>query len=264
MGGRPDQADIAVLDVRQEGILLRAAEAVDLIHEKNGFAPADPAAGHRPGDRLAHVCHARSDSRKPDELRIAETGHDFGKAGLAGSGRAGEDDRAEPVRIDRAPEQLPLAEQMGLADVFGELARAKTRRERHIRARGRSRLRGGRRLFRLIQIEQILFHPAIPVSMTISSENRKTHSARSDNHEKNTVPSLPPEFRRICPAHISHTVRHSSGKRESAYVKADQRPAATLSSCSDRGDRDLTPVNFFPARPRQSGAAIIKAHFQHC
>jgi len=49
LGGRAHQDDRAVLDVREEGVLLRLVEAVDLVHEEHGAlgGPREPPLGFR-------------------------------------------------------------------------------------------------------------------------------------------------------------------------------------------------------------------------
>ena len=61
LGRRPDERDRAVLDLRQEGVLLGLVEAVDLVEEEDGrrAAPIEPLAG--PGDRRPHVGDAAHD-----------------------------------------------------------------------------------------------------------------------------------------------------------------------------------------------------------
>ena len=57
-------------------------------------------------------------------------GDDVGQGGLAGAGRAVEDQRAEPVGLEQAAQQLAGAEEVLLADELVEGARPHARGQR--------------------------------------------------------------------------------------------------------------------------------------
>ena len=63
LGRRADQDHRAVLDVRQQRVLLRAVEAVDLVDEEDRALVRDLAAPLRAGDDLADVGDARPSPR---------------------------------------------------------------------------------------------------------------------------------------------------------------------------------------------------------
>src|SRR5207342_3204389 len=63
LGGRTDQRDQSVLDGRQERILLRLVEAVDLVEEEDR-RPARGAALSGPRDHLTHLRASRVDRRE--------------------------------------------------------------------------------------------------------------------------------------------------------------------------------------------------------
>ncbi len=55
LGGRPDEGDRAVLDRRQQGVLLRLGEAVDLVEEQDRAPPVHAEAFPGTFDDLPHV-----------------------------------------------------------------------------------------------------------------------------------------------------------------------------------------------------------------
>ena len=55
----PTSDDRAVLDVRQERVLLRLVEAMNLVDEERGALPVKRQAIARRGDDLAQLAHAR-------------------------------------------------------------------------------------------------------------------------------------------------------------------------------------------------------------
>ena len=69
--GRADERDRARLDVRQERVLLRLVEAMDLVEEEHRALAVlgQPRLGR--GDRLAQILDARLHRREPDEVRAA-------------------------------------------------------------------------------------------------------------------------------------------------------------------------------------------------
>ena len=92
LGGGADQHDVAGLDARQERVLLRLVEAVDLVHEDDGAAPgAAPAVLGRGHHLLISLMPASTalNGTKRDWVRSAMTPR---QRGLAGAGRAPQDD----------------------------------------------------------------------------------------------------------------------------------------------------------------------------
>ncbi len=122
LGGGADQRDRAVLHHRQEGILLRPVETVDLVDEEQrslaGFAP--------PARRLEHflqVGDAGEDRRNLLELEVGFLGEQPRDGGLAGPRRPPEDQRAERAGTEHPCQRAVLAEQMVLPDHFRQLLR---------------------------------------------------------------------------------------------------------------------------------------------
>jgi len=64
------------------------------------------------------------------EATFRMVGDDVGQRGLAGAGRPVEDQRAEPVGVEHAPQQLAGAEEMLLADELVHVPRPHPRRQR--------------------------------------------------------------------------------------------------------------------------------------
>lgn len=141
LGGRADQGDGAVLDIGQEAVLLRAVEPVDLVHEQER-APADPGIFLRLGEHLLQVGDAREDRADRDEAQAHRVGEQAGDRGLAGAGRAPEDDRRELARRHHPPDRALGPRQMLLPHDILEPLRAQAIGERAGRAFG-----GARRLF---------------------------------------------------------------------------------------------------------------------
>ena len=129
LGGRADQGDRAVLDLGEQTVLLGAIEAVDLVDEQErGLAGAPPRL--RLLVDLAQIGHARHHRRQLDQRLIEAPGEQPGQRGLAGAGRAPQDDRAELAAGEHAPERRVGAEQMVLADQLVEGLRAQPVGER--------------------------------------------------------------------------------------------------------------------------------------
>ena len=83
LGGRADEHEEAFFDERQQHVLLRAAEAVDLVEEEDRAlaALAQPAAGALRD--LADVLHPRGDGREALERLLGRARDELGDRGLA-------------------------------------------------------------------------------------------------------------------------------------------------------------------------------------
>src|SRR5713226_48182 len=89
--GGADQGERALLDMRQEGVLLAPVEAMDLVDEEDGPAAAPRALGLRFGHHLADLLDAGQDGREGNEAGAGDLGHQKGQRGLAGAWRSPED-----------------------------------------------------------------------------------------------------------------------------------------------------------------------------
>ncbi len=136
LGGRADEDDVARLDARQEGVLLSFVEPVDLVDEENRAA-SDPAPGLLGlGHDRADFLDAREDRAERNEPRPRDLCDEARERGLAGSGRAPENDRLQAVVIDGLAQGTTGAEQHLLADELVERPRAHPLGERRGRAGG--------------------------------------------------------------------------------------------------------------------------------
>ena len=93
LGRRRDEHDPAVLDARQQRVLLRLREAVDLVEEEDRRLAVEVALGQRLLHDLAHVAHAGGDRRELDEPPARRAGDRLRERRLARAGRSPQDDR---------------------------------------------------------------------------------------------------------------------------------------------------------------------------
>ncbi len=114
-GGRADQDDRAVLDIGQEGILLGAVEAVNLVDEQERpLAMLAAAAGGFEG--LAQLRHAGEHRRNLLEMEPDSIRQEPRNSCLAGAGRAPEDERHEPLLVHKPAQHAVRSQEMILAD----------------------------------------------------------------------------------------------------------------------------------------------------
>ena len=147
LGGRADQHEQALLDVRKQRVLLRAVEAMDLVEEQDRAAALLAHAGAGPLGDLPHVLHTRGDRRQRLERLLGGARHQARDRGLAGSGRPPEDHRRESVGLDEHAERFARTEQVLLPDDVVERTGAEPRCERcpslqSLRDRGREQVVG--------------------------------------------------------------------------------------------------------------------------
>ena len=142
LGRRADQRHRAVLDVGQEAVLLRAIEAVDLVHEQQGLL-AGSRGGPRFGEDLLEVGDAREDRGDRDEAHADGIGEQARDGRLAGARRPPQDHRGEAAGRDHPPDRAVGAGQMLLPDDLVERLRPQPVGERRIGARGASAARAG-------------------------------------------------------------------------------------------------------------------------
>ena len=108
----------AVLDVRQQDVLLGLVEAVDLVDEQQRLVAAHAQSVAGCVEHFAQILHAAGDGAQLDELRPAGLRQQMGERRLAGARRTVEQDRAQPIGREQSAEQLAFAEEVLLA---GEL-----------------------------------------------------------------------------------------------------------------------------------------------
>ena len=113
-------------------VLLRLVEAVDLVEEEDRPLPVPAQAVAGVLDHAADVVDARRDGGQLLEGRAGGLRDDPGERGLADARRAVEDQRAQPVVLDRPAQGRAGAEHVLLADELVERARPKPLRERRV------------------------------------------------------------------------------------------------------------------------------------
>ena len=99
LGGGADQSNVAFLHVRKERILLGLVEAVDFVDEHNR-AGAVLLGALGVGHHLLDFLDAGQHGGELDELGLGHAGDDLRQGGLAGTGRAPEDQRADVIALD--------------------------------------------------------------------------------------------------------------------------------------------------------------------
>ena len=127
-----DEDDDAILHGMKQRVLLRAAEAVNLVHEQDRAH----AAGHETAlcgvNLSAQVLDGARDGRDLGELGVRGVGDDARERGLARAGRPVEDHAREHVVLDGAPQPRVRAHGLRLAHVLGEGLRAHAHGQRRV------------------------------------------------------------------------------------------------------------------------------------
>jgi hypothetical protein len=115
LGRRADERDGAVLDVRQERVLLRLVPAVDLVDEDDGMPAMHAQLDLGLLDGLLEVGDAGGRGRERDEPGLGGAGDDAGERRLADARRAPEDHRGHGIELQERPERRALGDQVLLA-----------------------------------------------------------------------------------------------------------------------------------------------------
>ena len=102
LGRRADQHDVAGLDARQERVLLRLVEAVDLVDEDDRAAARSRGAPSRPSAITSRISlMPASTALNGTKCALRRVGDDARERRLAGAGRPPQDDRLQQVALDR-------------------------------------------------------------------------------------------------------------------------------------------------------------------
>ena len=123
LGGGPHEDHRPLLDVGEEGILLGAVEAVDLVHEEDGPGAAAPALGVGRGDDLADLLHPGQHRGERHEVGAGHRGHQRGEGGLPGARRPPQDHRVQLAALDGGAQDPPRTQQVLLPDDLVQGAR---------------------------------------------------------------------------------------------------------------------------------------------
>src|SRR5436190_6402029 len=126
----PDQDDEALLDRRQQRVLLRLVEAVDLVEEEHRRLAVRAAPVLRPLEHVADLLAARADRGGLLEGGARTHGEHARQRGLAAAGRPVEDHRVGSALLDRRAQGRAAPEQVLLTDELPERAGPHARRER--------------------------------------------------------------------------------------------------------------------------------------
>ncbi len=174
---RPDEPNNSALDVRQQHVLLRLVETVDLVDEQDRRFPAQLAPGARLVDLRADLRDVRLHAVERLETRAGRARDHAGERGFPRARRTVENQRGEAVALDRAAQQLARRENVLLARHLVERARPHPRRQGLGRNRF-ARMRGGN--FKKVG------HSGCPLPSTA------THPTASQNHGITHISAMRP------------------------------------------------------------------------
>ena len=126
-----DQSYGTVFHIREEAILLRPVEPVNLVDEKQCslavFAPL-----RRLIERLAQISDSGKHRRERGEMKTGAGCHHPGQRRFATAGRPPENKTGQMAGVDHPAQRRPLAEQMLLTDNLIEVGRPEPVRQRPV------------------------------------------------------------------------------------------------------------------------------------
>ena len=125
--------------MRQQHILLRLVEAVQLIDKENRALPAQSHARAGLGDLLAYLAHVALHAVERHKDRTGAARNHEGQRRLPHAGRPVKNERGKAIRLNRAAQQLAGCEQVLLPGHLIERLGAHARRQRHGRQRRQTR-----------------------------------------------------------------------------------------------------------------------------
>ena len=178
LGGGRDQGDPAVLDGRQQRVLLGLGEPVHLVDEQHRLPGRRQRSSTRVVDHRAHVLDPGGHRRQLGERAPGRPGHQVSECGLARAGRAPTGSARPPPSRSRprpAGAWRPGSEHVILADDLVERPRPHADGERGT----------GRASRRPLAREQVLGHPA-----TLARSRRPRTSSLPARHRP--TPRRPP------------------------------------------------------------------------
>ena len=169
--------DLAVLDARQEGVLLRLGEAVDLVEEEDGLAAVEVTGAVRLLHHRADVLDPGRHRGQLDELAVGGGRDEVGERRLARARRAPEDRREGTGRTaaagDEPPERAAGTQHLALAADL--LDRARTHPDRERRHDGGRRV-GGVTRRRAEEVGPVLAHTREASAAGRPHRPRRPHS----------------------------------------------------------------------------------------
>lgn len=122
LGRRPHQHDSAIFDIRQEAILLRAVEAVDLVDKQQCRLAGGPALAGFLED-LAQIGNAGKHGRERRKMQARGIGQQAGDRCLAGARRPPENQAGQFLCLHHAGQRTIAFQQMVLANDIVEACR---------------------------------------------------------------------------------------------------------------------------------------------
>ena len=116
--GGADQCHDALFDSTQQRVLLRLAETVDFVNEKDGVGLGKEPVVLGTVDHVAHVFHTAGHGAQRIERGFQLVGNDLCQCRLTHSRRSPQDEGGDASCIDHLAEHCSRSDQMFLADVF--------------------------------------------------------------------------------------------------------------------------------------------------
>ena len=207
LGRRADQRDRAVLDVRQQRVLLGLVEAVDLVDEQDRAAAVEREPVLGLGDRGADLGDAGHDRRHGSEVGADGVGEQAGERRLAGAGRAPQQEAREVAAGDRrgaagrarrrgCPGRRTPRASAGASGRRAAAARAAARNRASGRAPGTRRVRACGRWYDRGRGRQVILSTPV-TSIAMYSANRTTQQQDRDPQDVLQVARDVGVFRRI-------------------------------------------------------------------
>jgi hypothetical protein len=129
LGGGGEQRKGAVLDVRQQGILLPTVQAMDLVDEHHRTSPLRPVVGGEPCG-LADLLDACRDGGQWDEASLLSARQQTRQGGLTAPGRAPQDERRNLPSVTERAQRRTGPQQTLLPQDLSELGGTHAIRER--------------------------------------------------------------------------------------------------------------------------------------
>ena len=114
--GRTDEQHVPPLDKRQEGVLLRLVEAVNLVHEEQRAIAGPRAAVPRLSHHRADLLHPGEHGRERHKTRTRSVGHKAREGGLPHARRPPEEQALLDLPVEDTLQELPFAQQVRLSE----------------------------------------------------------------------------------------------------------------------------------------------------
>src|SRR5262245_9096942 len=115
---RTNQDDTPFFDIRQQHVLLRSIEAMDLVDEEDRASPGVGQLGPRFLEDLAHILDACGDGVERVKSTLRRLGDDVSESCLSRARWAEKDDRGESVGLQQPSQELPFTQELVLTDEF--------------------------------------------------------------------------------------------------------------------------------------------------